>query len=106
MYRLPETEFADLESCAEEVRLKHLLWDSVCSWAITAEQFSTMPFMSLDTAAFEATVAQYVRTIQKIERGLAPDRVGKKSKARHAPSTVLLPAAAPGSKKALLADVM
>ena len=73
--RIPEANFSELQDCAEEVSLKHLLWSSLDAWADFTERVAGQPLRQLDIAALEAAVAQYTRTGQRVEKGLSLNRV-------------------------------
>ena len=73
--RIPEADFSELQDCAEEVSLKHLLWSSLDAWADFAERVAGQPLGQLDVAALEAAVARYTRTAQRVEKGLSLNRV-------------------------------
>ena len=72
---MAEADFAELQDCADEVSLKHTLWSSLDAWTSYTEKMAEQPFSCLDVAALEATVSQYTRTAQRMEKGLPLNRV-------------------------------
>ena len=73
--RIPEADFSELQDCAEEVSLKHLLWSSLDAWADFTERVAGQPLGQLEIAALESAVARYTRTVQRVEKGLSLNRV-------------------------------
>ncbi|KAK9815239.1 hypothetical protein WJX72_000483 [[Myrmecia] bisecta] len=75
LFKVTETLFPELDDCEEEVQLLHLLWTSLKSWAELTDEMRPQPLASLDAGRLEETVMQFTKTVQKIERNLAPNRV-------------------------------
>eukprot|EP00891_Asterochloris_glomerata_P001497 jgi/Astpho2/1497/e_gw1.00026.129.1_t len=94
VFKIPEANFSELQDCAEEVSLKHLLWSSLDAWADFTERVAGQPLLQLDIAALEAAVAQYTRTGQRVEKGLSLNRVVPVLQEQVATWRAMLPVAA------------
>jgi hypothetical protein len=75
---LEESDFAEAEAAAEEVRLKHTVWTSLKSWAGVVEALLVQPLSATEPTHLEHTVGAYLKVIHKVDRGLAPNQVRRR----------------------------
>ncbi|CAG9464970.1 unnamed protein product [Pedinophyceae sp. YPF-701] len=75
LFKLPSVELVDVTECAQEVQLKHLLWQSIQEWRALTSSWESTRFAELEPDALEEKVQSYNRTAAKVERNLPPNRV-------------------------------
>ena len=82
LFRLPERRYPELEESATEVELKHLMWQSLQEWEAVTAEWEASPFHAIDTLAVEETLARFVKTVNRIDRNLPPNKVVDRLKDR------------------------
>ena len=84
LFKTTEHEFETLEAIAEEIELKHTLWQALKDWTELTAKWATERFDMVDTVYMEEKITRYTKIVSKLERGLVPNKVVPKLK-----STVL-----------------
>jgi hypothetical protein len=83
--------FKELEECAEEVELKHLLRKSLQDWEAHTEAWLSAPLFAIQPSAMDEVVHQFNKVAYRVERGLPSAKVRLPS-----PSSVLSAMVPPG----------
>ncbi|XP_042305526.1 dynein axonemal heavy chain 6 [Sceloporus undulatus] len=74
-FKVEVTKFEALEEVCAELKLKQLLWDSLCEWAILEEDWMECKFDSLDTESLNSQVSKYAKFVNQLEKGLPPNSI-------------------------------
>ncbi|KAH0628434.1 hypothetical protein JD844_009589 [Phrynosoma platyrhinos] len=74
-FKVEVTKFEALEEVCAELKLKQLLWDSLCEWAILEEDWMECKFDSLDPESLNSQVSKYAKFVNQLEKGLPPNSV-------------------------------
>ncbi|XP_060619679.2 dynein axonemal heavy chain 6 isoform X2 [Anolis sagrei] len=74
-FKVEVTKFEALEEVCAELKLKQLLWDSLCEWAILEEDWMECKFDSLDPETLNTQVSKYAKFVNQLEKGLPPNNV-------------------------------
>ncbi|XP_056443291.1 dynein axonemal heavy chain 6 [Gadus chalcogrammus] len=71
-FQVELTGFDALEELSAEVKLKHLLWDSLEEWDTVHDTWMQAPFDQLDPEQLSAQVTKYAKCVTQLEKGLPP----------------------------------
>ncbi|XP_062985188.1 dynein axonemal heavy chain 6 [Elgaria multicarinata webbii] len=74
-FKVDVTKFDALEEVCAELKLKQLLWDSLCEWSILEEDWMESKFDSLDPELLNSQVSKYAKFVHQLEKGLPPNNV-------------------------------
>ncbi|KAK9823491.1 hypothetical protein WJX72_003121 [[Myrmecia] bisecta] len=75
MFKVAETQNADLLQASEELDLRLQLWIANKEWEDVAEAWDATPFTLLNMTELEETLTTYHKLVQKLERNLPPNKV-------------------------------
>ncbi|KAH8862654.1 Dynein heavy chain 6, axonemal [Schistosoma japonicum] len=67
--------FEELEAIVNEMKLKHLLWDSLDEWNETIQQWMKCEFFKLNPEDLTNITMKYVKSVALMEKGLPPNTV-------------------------------
>ena len=71
--------FKELEDCAEEVELKHLLRKSLQDWEVHTEAWLSAPLFAIQPSSMEEVVNEFNKVAYRVERGLPSAKVRRPS---------------------------
>ncbi|XP_066474528.1 dynein axonemal heavy chain 6 [Tiliqua scincoides] len=74
-FKVEVTKFDALEEVCAELKLKQLLWDSLCEWEVLQETWMECKFDNLDPELFNTQVTKYAKFVHQLEKGLPPNNV-------------------------------
>ncbi|KAF7239994.1 Dynein heavy chain 6, axonemal, partial [Varanus komodoensis] len=74
-FKVEVTKFDALEEVCAELKLKQLLWDSLCEWSILEEDWMECKFDTLDPELLNTQVSKYAKFVNQLEKGLPPNNV-------------------------------
>ncbi|XP_053147968.1 dynein axonemal heavy chain 6 isoform X2 [Hemicordylus capensis] len=74
-FKVDVTKFDALEEVCAELKLKQILWDSLCEWEILQEDWMECKFDSLDPELLNSQVSKYAKFVHQLEKGLPPNNV-------------------------------
>ncbi|MCJ8749245.1 hypothetical protein PDJAM_G00174240 [Pangasius djambal] len=74
-FKVEVTKYDSLEELSAEVKLKHLLWDSLEEWDKLQNNWMQSKFVDLDPELLSAQVNKYGKYMNQLEKGLPPNNV-------------------------------
>ena len=74
-FKVEITKYDALEEAHAELKLKQLLWTAIDDWDNLLEEWTTIPFDTLDPEAMNNTALKYAKSVMQLEKGLPPNQV-------------------------------
>nr|XP_023474588.1 dynein heavy chain 6, axonemal isoform X4 [Equus caballus] len=74
-FKVEVSKFEALEEVSAELKLKHLLWDSLSEWDQLQKEWLKSKFDSLDPEVLNGQVSKYAKFVTQLEKGLPPNNV-------------------------------
>ncbi|XP_017317258.1 dynein axonemal heavy chain 6 isoform X2 [Ictalurus punctatus] len=74
-FKVEVTKYDSLEELSADVKLKHLLWDSLEEWEKWQNSWMQSKFTDLDSELLSAQVNKYGKYVNQLEKGLPPNSV-------------------------------
>ncbi|XP_062864847.1 dynein axonemal heavy chain 6 isoform X2 [Trichomycterus rosablanca] len=74
-FKVEVTKYECLEELSAEVKLKHLLWDSLEEWNHLQNRWMQSKFTELEPELLSAQVNKYSKYVNQLEKGLPPNSV-------------------------------
>ncbi|XP_053317654.1 dynein axonemal heavy chain 6 [Spea bombifrons] len=74
-FKVEVTKFDALEEISAEIKLKHLLWDSLSEWDVLQTGWMKFKFEDLDPEQLNSLVLKYAKFVSQLEKGLPPNNV-------------------------------
>ncbi|XP_073398257.1 dynein axonemal heavy chain 6 [Dendrobates tinctorius] len=74
-FKVEVTKFDELEEVSAELKLKHLLWDSMAEWDVLQTEWMQSKFETLDPEQLNSLVLKYAKFVNQLEKGLPPNNV-------------------------------
>ncbi|XP_067106416.1 dynein axonemal heavy chain 6 [Osmerus mordax] len=74
-FKVEVTKYEALEELSAEVKLKHLLWDSLEEWDLLQAGWMECKFEELDPEQLSIQVNKYAKSVNQLEKGLPPNNV-------------------------------
>ncbi|XP_053335345.1 dynein axonemal heavy chain 6-like [Clarias gariepinus] len=74
-FKVEVTKYDSLEELSADVRLKHLLWDSIEEWGKLQSSWMQSKFNDLDPELLNTQVTKYGKYVNQLEKGLPPNNV-------------------------------
>ncbi|KAK3507623.1 hypothetical protein QTP70_031174 [Hemibagrus guttatus] len=74
-FKVEVTKYDSLEELSAEVKLKHLLWDSLEEWEKLQNSWIQSTFHDLNPELLSAQVNKYSKYVNQLEKGLPPNSV-------------------------------
>ncbi|XP_076873752.1 dynein axonemal heavy chain 6 isoform X2 [Brachyhypopomus gauderio] len=71
-FKVEVTKYESLEELSAEVKLKHLLWDSLEEWQNLEDTWMQMGFEELEPEVLSAQVNKFSKCVSQLEKGLPP----------------------------------
>lgn len=81
-FKVEVTKFEELEEAHADVKMKKNLWDAQNDWDSLYQQWMMLPFNELKPESVGALVTKYVKMVTQLEKGLPPNGVVPKLKAK------------------------
>ncbi|KAJ3192063.1 Dynein heavy chain 6, axonemal [Irineochytrium annulatum] len=70
-----QAKHGELEDTRKEVELKRTLWISLKEWVSMTEEWKALPFEALNTEEVNAQMANFLKTVYALDKGLPPNEV-------------------------------
>ncbi|XP_047672459.1 dynein axonemal heavy chain 6 isoform X2 [Tachysurus fulvidraco] len=80
-FKVEVTKYDSLDELSAEMKLKHLLWDSLEEWDKLQNSWMQSTFHDLDPEILSIQVNKYNKYVNQLEKGLPPNSVVPKLKA-------------------------
>ncbi|XP_033099985.1 dynein heavy chain 6, axonemal-like [Anneissia japonica] len=81
-FKVEVTKYEELEETHAELKLKQLLWNSLEEWDVISQDWTEKPFDDIDPETISGTVQKYGKSVYQLEKGLPPNQVVPKLKAK------------------------
>ncbi|XP_065911794.1 dynein axonemal heavy chain 6-like [Dysidea avara] len=81
-FKVEVTKFEELEEAHADVKMKKNLWDAQAEWDSLNQRWMMIPFDDLKPETVGGVVTKYVKMVTQLEKGLPPNGVVPKLKAK------------------------